>query len=174
MRGLLGTFLIINMLGHLLCAWVCQFDSIIWVLQTNAFIRSNRAFSVGAHLTCGLFWFIIALIVLIVHHASPPSVDGDGGSGSGSGDGGWGPHGHGLVLGMLWMVDAGVALLLCNVITTRQPLSFFRPLVVADKHADENGDIMVLHQGLSGPEARTLLQSAVFFAGATVCGLGTL
>ena len=108
MRGLLGTFLIVNMLGHLLCAWVCHFDCTIWVLQSNAFIRRNRAFSVGAHLTCGLFWFIIALIVLIVHNTSS-LADGDDDGGGGGGGGGWGPHGHGLVLGMLWMVDAGVA-----------------------------------------------------------------
>ena len=93
----------------------------VWFLQSTPFIRRSRPFSVGFHVTLAILWFVLAMVVLV-------DIDG-GGRDDNSGGGTWGgPDTHGFILGLLWIFDAGILLLLCTAIATRQPLAFFRTL----------------------------------------------
>ena len=93
----------------------------VWFLQSTSFIRRSRPFSVGFHVTLASLWFVLAMVVLV-------DIDG-GGRDDNSGGGTWGgPDTHGFILGLLWIFDAGILLLLCTAIATRKPLAFFRTL----------------------------------------------
>jgi hypothetical protein len=163
-RGLLSAFLLVHVVAHLLCAWVCYTEKAAWMLRTTAFTRRNRAFSVGAHLVCGILWLIVALIVLIRNGDNDDDDDSRWG----------GPDPHGVLVGTLWLFDAGIAALLVNTLATRRPQAFFRPLSASALANGDGGEVGVTHPPISTTELRALIASALLTAAGAVCGIAML